>query len=49
MHILPKAALRYKVAKAAGKITEEPVIFDKRFNNMGQIVESYVKHYKCGT
>lgn len=44
-----QALSRYNTDKKSGAITNEPQIFDKRFNNMGQVIESYVKYYKCHT
>ena len=44
-----KALSRYQEGKKNGTITKEPVIFDKRFKNMGQIINSYIKHYNCST
>ena len=45
-----KSALsRYELGKENGEITSEPVIMDKRFKNMGQIIESYIEHDKCRT
>jgi hypothetical protein len=44
-----KVLSRYQEGKENGTITEEPVIFDKRFKDMGQIINSYIKHYNCST
>jgi len=40
---------RYESGKKSGSITSEPQIYDKRFSNMGQIINSYITGYKCRT
>ncbi|MEJ2452138.1 MAG: hypothetical protein P8047_15995 [Gammaproteobacteria bacterium] len=44
-----QALSRYNADKKSGAISNEPQIFDKRFSNMGQVIEAYVEHYKCRT
>ncbi len=43
-----RALSRYKKSKEEGKIKVEPVIHDKRYKNMGELIEAFIK-YNCKT
>jgi tetratricopeptide (TPR) repeat protein len=44
-----EALSRYRAGKKDGRIKEEPIIFDKRFKNLGQIIEAFLKQEGCST
>jgi len=43
------ALSRYNTGTANGVITNEPVIFDKRYKNMGDIINAFINREKCST
>jgi len=44
-----EALTRYDNGKNSGTITKEPVIFDKRYKNMGDIIQAFINREKCNT
>lgn len=44
-----KALENYNIGKANNAITSEPAIFDKRFKNMGEVIEGYQLREGCNS
>ena len=40
-----EALSRYQIAKKEGKINREPIIYDKRYKNLGELIQAYIKGY----
>lgn len=40
-----EALSRYQSAKKEGRLNREPVIFDKRYNNLGELIEAFIQGY----